>query len=135
MNIYEIINNRNKYKFSCIYLWKNLNNGKLYVGQAQNFYIRMKQYYRNEEKHRLIGKAICKYGFNNFDISVLEKVEIDLLDEREQYWMDYYNSYDLSVGYNISPTAGSSRGVKHTEEFKRQVSNRLIGNQFAKGKH
>lgn len=121
MNIYEIIKNKGKYQFSCIYLWKNLINGKLYVGQTQNFYLRMKQYLKNDN-HRLIGQALIKYGYNNFDISVLEKVDIDYLDEREQYWMDYYNSYDLFLGYNVCPVASTTRGFKHSEKSKKAMS-------------
>lgn len=171
MNIYEI-NDKQKFSFSCIYLWKNLINGKLYVGQTQNFYQRAKQYQRGREKNRIIGKAINKYGFDNFDISILEKdIPLDKLDEREQYWMDYYQSYDLNIGYNICSEAGTTRGFKHSEETKRAISQylkqfyidhpekirygkdnpvygkhitpenskkmseRLIGNQYAKGSH
>ena len=171
MNIYEI-NDKQKFSFSCIYLWKNLINGKLYVGQTQNFYQRAKQYQRNKEKNRIIGKAINKYGFDNFDISILEKdVPLDKLDEREQYWMDYYQSYDLNIGYNLCSEAGTTRGFKHSEETKqalsqnhkqfyidhpekirrgkdnpaygrhitpensKKMSERLIGNQYAKGSH
>ena len=41
--------------FSCIYLWENLINHKIYVGQAQNFYRRMMEYVKGNEDERLIG--------------------------------------------------------------------------------
>lgn len=171
MKIYEI-NNKKRYSFNCIYLWTNLINGKVYVGQAQNFYERMLKYKNGRELHRAIGRAINKYGIDNFDISVLEKdLPCNKLNEREQYWMDYYNSYDLTVGYNVCKIAGTTSGFHHSkksrkkmsdakikfykqnkdkllvgeknpmfgktmsEENKKKMSERLMGNQYAKGKH
>lgn len=122
MNIYEI-NNKEHFNFSCIYLWKNLINGKIYVGQTQNFYERMNQYRRGNDKQRLIGKALEKYGLENFDVLILEKnINLEDLDEREQYWMDYYNSYDKNIGYNICREASTTRGFVHSEETKKKIS-------------
>lgn len=39
-----------------------------------------------------------EYGIENFDFSVIEECEIDQLDAREKYWINYYNSY--KNGYN-----------------------------------
>lgn len=117
------INNKKDFCFSCIYLWTNLINGKTYVGQTQNFYNRVMQYKRGNDKHRVIGHALLKYGFDNFDISILEKdVSLDNLDEREQYWIDYYHCCDRKIGYNICKEAGTTRGCKHTEETKAKMS-------------
>lgn len=121
MNIYEI-NNKKQFSFPCIYLWRNLVNNKIYVGQTQNFYQRVCQYKRGNDNHRVIGKALLKYGFDNFDISILEKVEIQNLDEREQYWLDYYKSYDSQIGYNVCKEAGTTRGFQHSENSKKQMS-------------
>lgn len=168
MKITDIID-KNNFNFSCIYKWTNLINNKIYIGQTQNFYDRMMQYKRGLDKHRVIGKAIQKYGFNNFDIDIIEKnVPINLLDCREQYWMDFYKSYNSDVGYNICKEAGTTRGFHHSEDTKKimsdkrkqfcvehpnymrgsnnpnygkkyseerrkQISQRLIGNQYAKG--
>lgn len=114
--------NRKSKNFSCIYLWKNLINGKVYIGQTQNFYKRMCQYKNGNDKDRVIGKALNKYGFDNFDISIIEECPIDKLGEREQYWMDYYHSYDVGVGYNICREAGTTRGYRHTDEAKKKMS-------------
>lgn len=124
MKIYEVLKNKEIYEIPCIYLWKNLCNGKVYIGQTQNFYCRMRQYARFESnRKRTIVKALAKYGFDNFDISILEKVDdVAKLDDREQFWMDYYNSYDKDIGYNICKESGTSRGYSHTEEDKQRMS-------------
>lgn len=122
MKIYEV-NNKNIFNFSCIYLFVNLTNNKVYVGQTKNFYNRMSQYRSGREKDRVIGKAIEKYGFENFEIFILEKdLKFDDLDEREQYWMDFYKSYDNNIGYNICKEANSTKGYRHTKETKEKMS-------------
>lgn len=115
MKLYEI-NNKKEYDFSCIYLWTNLVNGKKYVGQTTCFRHRMSQYRSGSFNVRL-RKAINEYGIDNFEITILERdINSDNLDEREQYWLDYYKSYDEQYGYNICQFASSTRGYKHTPE-------------------
>lgn len=110
MKLYEITN-RKENNFSCIYKWTNIINHKVYIGQTQYFYDRMTRY-KNGHYNRHMKFAILKHGIENFEIEIIEKdVPVDLLDEREQYWIDYYESYTPSKGYNISPTAGSNRGL------------------------
>ncbi len=121
MKLYEILSDKENYNFSCIYLWTNLINNKHYVGQTQNFFQRMKQYNKTHG-NKYLKNAIDKYGIDNFEITIIEKVEISKLDEREQYWMDYYQSYDLNKGYNICQFASTTRGYKHTDETKQELS-------------
>lgn len=121
MKLYEILDGKRKEKmFSCIYLWINLIDNKKYVGQAQYFYQRM-QNYKTKGATPYLQNAIDKYGIENFDIKILEKCPIDKLDEREQYWMDFYRSYDKENGYNICKYASTTRGYKYTEEVKQKI--------------
>lgn len=116
MKLYEI-NKKKEYDFSCIYLWTNLVNGKKYVGQTTCFHRRMKTY-RYTYPNAYMEHAVKKHGLDNFDITILERdVPLDKLDEREQYWLDYYQSYDMDKGYNICKIASTTEGVTHTEEW------------------
>lgn len=122
MKYYEV-NDKNKFGFSAIYLWTNQVNGKLYVGQTQNFYVRIKQYVRGNDSDRVIGRAFAKYGIDNFTVDILERdIPIEKLDEREQYWMDYYKSYERNIGYNVCREAGTTRGFHHSEESREAMS-------------
>ena len=89
-----------------IYKWTNLINNKVYVGKSVDISKRLQSYkYEvNKNNARPIIQALRKYGFQNFKFEVIEEcsnlTETELL-EREQYWMNYYNSQDSNYGYNI----------------------------------
>lgn len=112
-----------EYKYSGVYIITNTINNKVYVGQAQDLYIRTKHHI-SDERNPLLKKAFKKYGLDKFTINVLEQCEIEKLDDREQYWMDYYEVTDRNKGYNICPIAGSTRGVKKSQEERKQMSER-----------
>lgn len=116
------INSRKRFSFSCIYLWTNTINGKHYVGQAHNFYDRMSQY-KKGHFNKYMKQAINKYGAESFDITILEcNVPFEDLDGKEQYWLDYYQSYLRDKGYNICEVAGTTFGYRHTTESKNKMS-------------
>lgn len=112
---------------SGIYAIQNLINNKIYVGSAIRLSYRWKNHKIELRLKRHINiylqSAWDKYWEHQFEFKVLEYIEdISKLIEREQYWIDYYNSANREFGYNISPTAGSCLGVKHTEETKAKLS-------------
>lgn len=112
--------NDNKGK-SGIYLWYNCLNGKIYVGQALDLGDskkgRLTKYYHKSylmSKNRgnsMLRPALIKYGHENFSVAILEHCKPDLLNLREQYWLDL-----LKPDYNILKFSRSSRGYKHTPE-------------------
>lgn len=54
----------------------------------------------------VIYRAIRKYGLENFTFEVLEECPSELLNEREIYWINYfdsyYNGYNCTLGGNES---------------------------------
>ncbi len=107
-----------KKKESGIYGLQNLENNKVYIGSAVSFQRRWlgHTFDLNRGKHR---NAYLQNAFNKqpeaFEFYVIESVEKkELLVSREQFWIHFYESYDDKKGYNISPTAGSSLGIKRS---------------------
>lgn len=96
-----------------IYKITNLINGKIYIGQTiQNLkdrWYRHCGYSGSEgEQNMVIKKAVHKYGKENFTIEELESCQAVDLNEKEKYWINYYNSY--KEGYNA--TKGGQDGAK-----------------------
>lgn len=86
---------------SCgIYKITNLVNNKCYIGQSQNIQSRWSHHrsFKEDSKNYPLYSAFKKYGMDNFKFEILEECLVDKLDEREIYWIDYYDSYN--TGYN-----------------------------------
>lgn len=120
---------------SGIYKLTNTVNGKVYVGSAVNLGNRKENHYaclrNNKHKNERLQHSWNKHGETSFEFSILEYVEDkNNLIEREQYWMDFYEVAG-DDGYNISPKAGSSLGVKHTAETRKRMSEANIGKKLS----
>ena len=90
-----------------IYKITKKSNGKSYIGQSNNIDRRIEEHkYKND---LAIDKAIQKYGIESFTYEILEECTLDELDEKEIYWIAYYNTYK-GFGYNCNAGGGNSRG-------------------------
>lgn len=120
-----------------IYVIKNSINGKIYVGKSKNCYKRLHQHLsdikidnRNYNENPYLLNAFKKYGNENFECYILEKIiESDintlenLLSERELYWMKELDSLNKDKGYNLR---WDSQGKCFcSEETSKKISNRL----------
>lgn len=81
-----------------IYKITNLINGKTYIGQSKNPERRFREHSLNL-KNSVISTAINKYGKDNFSLEIIER-NINNYNEREAYWIQYYNSFNRDFGYN-----------------------------------
>lgn len=102
-------------------------NGKSYIGSAVNIKRRWRSHLEDLKRgnHHAVRmqRSWQKYGPSTFEFVVVEYVPILLqLLEREQYWIDALNAAAPNAGFNTSPTAGSSLGVKHSPEHGAAVS-------------
>lgn len=100
-----------------IYIIENDINDKVYIGQSENCKKRWNGHIydsKHLENRGVTGVdyAIHKYGKEHFTISLLEEIkDISKLDEREQYWIAYYDSYNN--GYNRTVGGKALRGEDH----------------------
>ena len=103
-----------------IYLITNLVNNKLYVGQTVNtishrWKDHLYESYNGNKSNSLLHRAIVKYGESNFDVKEIEECQDNLLNEREKYWIKYYDTYYThDKGYNLS--YGGEGNTKYSDE-------------------
>ena len=111
---------------SGIYLLTNKLTDEIYVGQSIDLSKRFIRYfnlsYLKSKESLIISRALIKYGYVNFSVSILEYCDKSILTEREQYYLD-----KLEPKYNILKIAGSSLGYIHSQVSKQKRSKALKG--------
>lgn len=85
-----------------IYKITNIINKKVYIGQtkqsAEQRFIQHKSHARTGHSHHKLARALRKYGDENFIIEIIEECDYSILDDRERYWISFFNS--VNEGYN-----------------------------------
>ena len=125
-----------------IYKITNKINGKIYIGKDT----RSKENYFGSGI--VVKQAINKYGKENFSKEILEECEgYKFLNEREIYWISFYDSTNINIGYNrskggdgfsgitketIKKISDKNRGKKRTDKQKKNISDSLKGKQKSK---
>ena len=90
-----------------VYKTTNLVNNKIYIGKDKH----NNPNYLGSGKH--LNQAMKKYGRDKFTKEIIEYCESEHhMSIRERYWISYYNSYDHSIGYNL--TLGGEGGDTFT---------------------
>ena len=87
-----------------IYKITHIESGRCYVGQAANLTDRWKQHIKrgvgaDPPTRNKLYPAMIEFGPENFTFEVIEECTRDLLDEREDYWQDYFKAKEF--GYSI----------------------------------
>lgn len=115
---------------SGIYGIRNTLNNKLYVGKTKCFYKRCHQYLYEIKRQNFnhinsyFLNSINKYGLNNFEFYVIEYIDdLELISDRELYWIEYYNTTNNKKGYNLRKDSSTSM-IVHPETSKK-ISDRL----------
>lgn len=111
---------------------------KYYVGQTtKELSVRKREHYYHAEKYSktYFHRALLKH---HFEFSVVESFKSDdlfgILNNREEYWIEFYKSTVDENGYNLQrggrrSTKSSRDKFKHTEETKNKIKNSLIGDK------
>ena len=136
------------FKGPAIYCILNMINGKMCIGSTSNLRSRWAVYYsglsRNVYKNKHLQYAWNKYGQENFQFILLEKIEFlddknklnKILRAREQQYFDKINPSNPKIGYNSNEIADGLIGFKHSDKSKKNMSLAKIGEKNHNfGKH
>lgn len=116
-----------------IYKITKKENGKAYIGQSSNIERRFQEHCQKGEASRIpLDIAIKKYGKDAFNFEILEECPIEKLNEREAYWIKYYNT--VETGYNCSE-GGDQQSVGINNGRSKLTENDIINIRKAYANH
>lgn len=118
---------------SGIYMLRNKENGKVYIGQSKYLQTR-KNSHRRDMRHRkhanpYIQSDADKYGVESFEFIILEKCDPETLDEREIHYINLYDSSNSEKGYNVA-SGGSNPTLPEGTKEKMRMSARGKNNKL-----
>ena len=109
---------------SGIYCIENITTNKKYIGQSTDINDRWRKHIselnHNSHHNDYLQKAWNKYGEDDFEFYILEYCNEDELDEKENYYINFYDTIDRKYGYNLK--SGGQAHCHHTEEVKNKIS-------------
>lgn len=115
-----------------IYKITNQINGKSYIGQSINIDKRIKEHFwkatceKDKSFNSILHIAIRKYGAEQFIWEVLEECSVDIIDEREKYYIEKYNTISPN-GYNILSGGQKVRAIPiYCKECGKQITKEAI---------
>jgi group I intron endonuclease len=100
--------------------------GKIYIGQSVDVEKRTSSYKkiyvsRNQTK---LNNSFKKYGVENHLFSFIEQCEIELLNERERYWQDFFNCIG-DKGLNLKLQNTNEKKQIHSQEVLNKISEKM----------
>lgn len=89
-----------------IYQILNLTNNKRYIGSSKKIENRWREHKTllrtNKHHSQHLQASFNKYGLSNFEFSILEITTEELLQEKENYWCNLFNTHNSKYGYNVA---------------------------------
>ncbi len=105
---------------SGIYSILNESNNLIYIGSTNNLAHRKNQHFSllDLKKHfnKKLQNAWLKYGRENFSFNVIEECAVEKLKEKEQFWINFYQSFRQNSGYNLVKIADRNTISEETKE-------------------
>lgn len=103
------------------YIYKIINqlNNKIYIGKTslpsieERFKQHKNDYKKRRSEKRPLYRAMNLYGIENFTIELVEECSNEELEQKEKYWISFYDSY--KNGYNATLGGDGSFLYNHQE--------------------
>lgn len=126
-----------------IYQIKNKLNGKIYIGSSINVNQRLNEHKNNLRHNKHPNKHLQSswnyYKEENFEFSIIEECNKEMLLKREQFYIDTNKSFEREKGYNNRKKAENNLGIKlkYTKKTYKNKCEKMKGknNPFYGKKH
>jgi group I intron endonuclease len=117
-----------------IYEIHNKINDKRYIGQSIHVRARVlkhiSQLNKNEHQNNHLQYSWNKYGEENFEVNVLEYCSVEVLDEKEDYYIMQYQSNNNQYGFNYRIDNKTNRGLKWSDEQREKMMDAIDRNPW-----
>lgn len=111
--------------YGYIYMTTNQLNGKRYIGQKRSDKFLGTKYLGSGV---YLNNAINKYGREHFTVEIIEECNSDEeLDQREIYWIKFYDAVESNEFYNlqVGGTSGNKRGSHLSDVARAKIRKAL----------
>jgi len=126
-----------------IYKVQNKVNGKIYIGQTKFTLEERILYHLKVGDSPAFHNSIKKYGIENFEISIIDSAKTkEELNDKEKYWIKFYDSNNRIKGYNLTDGGDGFSGYEfsgennpmygkhHSEETKENIRKSRLGKRL-----
>ena len=111
--------------YGFVYITTNHVTGKQYIGQRK--YDKQGKWKEYLGSGIILSRAIEKYGLENFSKEIIEECKTKkILNDREIYWINYYNAVESDNFYNIASGGdGGNTIAGYTDDQRNLLSTKL----------
>lgn len=120
----------------CIYVIQNKSNSKIYVGKTADPQDRWNKHViyskGGKEKYpshfQYVHASMAKHGIDQFTFQVIEEFEDETeCFEAEQFWIQFFRSWDKNCGYNLTVGGEGASGRVVSEVTKDKIRIKAVG--------
>lgn len=122
-------------KYGIIYCAYNKINQKRYIGQTIQLLCQRKAAHYSKDKDIYFHRALHKYAVEDWEWTEIDCANsAEELNEKEKYWIKFYDTTNPDKGYNILPGGSSARPDKEQiriarDNFVKQYSQENSGSK------
>lgn len=117
-------------RISGIFMIRNVATGKALIGKASNLRIAKRKYFRDMSRggspniNFFLRKDYSDWGEDNFEFEVIEYCEIGELQQKKNYYIDFYSNTNGTELYNLDML---EKIRKPSKEHRKSISKALKG--------
>lgn len=103
---------------------------RIYIGQSIDIEKRFSYYKRLAcDKQRKLYNSLVKYGYEKHVFEIIEECDLSVLNERERYWQEYYDS--VNNGLNLQYVSTNDKTGFHSESTKKILRKLNLGKSLS----